>query len=335
MRIGEVVTWKARLNQTVKTMKLMKTAHSNDFIVMAMFAHPDNLQFPERELIHEKSVQMIRQRENNKSNKNGVTVSSLPDRTMGAIGEMKRVQFHLTADPPRKLYSVEITGPNGGMFQLDHTTMQATVQLSSVAPPVSIEMGVRPHKVGILRAKVTLLFEGDNGRRFEIARVITMSCGYRSLNEALKPTAPYQHPKRQRPEKVHHDKKNTVGPPKEAIEDRTGGGGPSPFMDLAQYPVPSEVVDSIRENSYHQVMDSIGWKISPTHDSIQQYGEYWKYLLYASECQMQRDVWNFDLEDVWLAKEERYFVLRIPGLSEGRPSVLRGDIVNITFKGIL
>mmetsp|Transcript_24808 Transcript_24808/g.61013 ORF Transcript_24808/g.61013 Transcript_24808/m.61013 type:complete len:1075 (+) Transcript_24808:33-3257(+) len=331
--------WKARLSQTVKTMqkmKLMKTAPSNNFIVMAMFANPDHLQFPEQELIHEKSSQMIRQLEEDKCNKNGVTVSDVPGRTIGAIGEMEKIQFHLRADPPRRLYSVDISGPNGSMFQLDDSDGQeATVQLPTVAPPVSIGISVRPHKLGILRAKVTFIFEDDNGRRFEIARVITMSCGYRSLNEALKPTAPYQRPKRRRPANAHYDKANTVGPPKEAIEDRTGGGGPSPFMHLAQYPVPSEVVESIRENNYHQIMDRIGWRISPSHESIQGYGEYWKHLLYASECQMQRDVRYFDMEDTLLSKEERYFVLRVPGLSEGRPSVLRGDIVNITFKGIL
>lgn len=329
--------WKVRLSQTVKSMqkmKLMKTTPANNFIIMAMFANPDNLEFPEQSILREKSSEMTKQLSIDQCNKNGVIVSDIAARTMGAIGELESIQFHLTADPPRKLCSVEISGPNGNMFQLN-TTKETTVIATTTS---TIEMSVRPHKLGIIRAKVTFWFENDDGcSRFDIARVVTMSCGYRSLNEALKPTAPYQRPKRRtRLENLHlYDNTNIVGPPKEAIKDRTGGGVVSPYMNLAQYPVPPEVMESIRSNSFHNVMDCIGWSNVSRHDSIQNYGNYWKHLLYASECQMQKDVRSFDMDDALLFKEERYFVLRVPGLSEGRPSVLRGDIVNVTFQGIL
>lgn len=327
--------WKATLSQTVKTMqkmRLMKTTPVSNFVVMAMFANPDNLEFPKQELVYEKSLQITKQLDQDKCNKNGVIVSDLPARNMGAIGETEKIQFKLTADPPRKLCSVEISGPNGSMFQLETLEHVPSV----ISSPVSIELSVRPRKIGIIRAKVNFHFEGDNGSSsFVIARVVTMPCGYKSLNEALKPTAPYQRPERRRRQEnaPHYDKTNTVGPPKEAAEDRTGGV--NPYMSLAQYPVPSQVIDAIRENSFHQVMDNIGWSISSAHDSIQDYGQYWKHLLYASEYQMQKDVRCFDMDDACLSKEERYFVLRVPGLSEGRPSVLRGDIVNVTFRGIL
>lgn len=63
-----------------------------------------------------------------------------------------------------------------------------------------------------------------------------------------------------------------------------------------------------------------------------QYGRFWKDLLYASEYQMSHDIELFDLYDAELKKLGRnLFLLPVPGLSEGRPSVLRGDLVFVTW----
>jgi hypothetical protein len=43
----------------------------------------------------------------------------------------------------------------------------------------------------------------------------------------------------------------------------------------------------------------------------------------------------FDMENTRLTKEGNFFVVTVPGLAEGRPSVLRGDIVNLTWNNTL
>ena len=48
-------------------------------------------------------------------------------------------------------------------------------------------------------------------------------------------------------------------------------------------------------------------------------------LLWAEEHQMEVDIRNYDMHEVVMAPEGKFLYLKVPGLSENRPSVLRGD----------
>eukprot|EP00526_Cylindrotheca_closterium_P000406 CAMPEP_0113660700 /NCGR_PEP_ID=MMETSP0017_2-20120614/33041_1 /TAXON_ID=2856 /ORGANISM="Cylindrotheca closterium" /LENGTH=890 /DNA_ID=CAMNT_0000575355 /DNA_START=492 /DNA_END=3164 /DNA_ORIENTATION=- /assembly_acc=CAM_ASM_000147 len=310
----------------------MKTVRVNHHVVLAVFADPDSLDFPDKEFIDKAKEIGKANLEEEKSNKNGVTISELPARIMGAIGERETIELEATTEAPILLRSVDMSGPNGKLFQV------ANDMPMTVGPSLTlVKLTVKPSKLGVIRAKVTCKFENDDASTFVIARVITMSCGDKAMNEVLKPTSKYERKKRSY---LRYDKKDTVGPPKEVklitgLVGGSGNEGPNPFAKLPQYPVPAEIMESIRADQYSQDMDGIGWSIAPSHDSIQNYGEYWKHLLYASEFQMQRDIRFYDMEDAPLSKEGRYYVLKVPGLAEGRPSVLRGDLVHIDFRGML
>eukprot|EP00536_Pseudo-nitzschia_multiseries_P004753 jgi/Psemu1/323598/estExt_fgenesh1_pg.C_820004 len=55
-------------------------------------------------------------------------------------------------------------------------------------------------------------------------------------------------------------------------------------------------------------------------------------LLWASELQAYNDIQLFDMENVAFERRGRFFQLHVSGLAEGRPSVLKGDIVLCYWK---
>ena len=89
------------------------------------------------------------------------------------------------------------------------------------------------------------------------------------------------------------------------------------------------------QNAFAIEMGANEWERSAAHTSSAGYGDYWENLLWASEHQTQKDIQMYDMENVQLRREGRNFLFTVPGLAEGRPSVLRGDLVNISFGSCL
>ena len=68
--------------------------------------------------------------------------------------------------------------------------------------------------------------------------------------------------------------------------------------------------------------------------TITNYSDCMKYLLWFEELQMQKDITTYDLENALLRRDgRRYYTLRVPGLAENRPSVLKGDRIIISVSG--
>eukprot|EP00980_Cylindrotheca_fusiformis_P025199 scaffold13271_cov110-Cylindrotheca_fusiformis.AAC.2 len=320
---------------TIKRMRqlhLFKTTRADNYAVLGVMANPDNLQFPTAEEENEARAQLRENFQDAKSNKEGVVISELPNRTLGNIGETETIRFAIRVESLQTLSAIKIKGPNASMFQLNEATSSALPLFllqsffAGVSDATAIEFTVVPNRIGVLRALIHFVFDG-----FVIARGVTMSCGHREMNDVLQPTAPFQRIKRKY---VSYSKKETVGPPTQ--ETQVGGsGGENPFKTLSQYMVPARIASSIREDSFDTMMESLAWKNTPSHDSMEDYGMYWQQLLYASEHQMLRDIQLYDMDNVSLQREGRYFLFTVPGLAEGRPSVLRGDLVHITFKNSL
>jgi DNA polymerase III delta prime subunit len=317
----------------MRQLRLVRTVRANNFTVLTLLANPNDLQFPTNEEQDAARERLGEELEEAKSNKEGVMVSELPDRILGSIGETELIRFEVQVDALKTLSTVNMRGASASMFRLAEATNAAfPLPISPPAPgstnTTTIELTVVPNRIGVVRTKVYFVFDG-----FVIVRAITMSCGHREMNEILQPTAPYQRLQRKY---VRHSNKDTVGPPKP--ENQSGGAGgrdANPFKHLSQYMVPPDIMDSIRVDGYDLRMDSIAWKNSPSHDSVEDYGVYWQHLLYASEHQMRRDIQLYDMENVSLQRDGRYFLLAVPGLAEGRPSVLRGDLVHISFQNCL
>lgn len=316
----------------MRQLRLAKTIRADNYTVLAMFCHPQDRKFPSKDDQTRKKNELKSDLENAKENKEGVIVSELPDRVTGSIGEMEILQFHIEEEVPgawdggsRKLIGLEIRGSHGHKFQLSSTIPTLPLNIFESA---DVAITVTPQKIGVMRAKVIFIFES-----FVISRAITMSCGHAEMNRVLQPTSPYKRKRRARVV-TYPSKENTVGPPPKQEGARSNTEN-NPFQNLNHYQVPIEVHKAIRDETYDDDVEQTGWRTSSGHDSLNGYGNYWKHLLWAQESQANRDIQMYDMDHVRLKKEGRLYLLTVPGLAESRPSVLRGDLVHITFNGCL
>ncbi|KAL3936348.1 MAG: hypothetical protein SGBAC_008311, partial [Bacillariaceae sp.] len=104
--------------RSLRILKAMKTVRVNHHVVLAVFADPDSLDFPDQEFIEEAAKIGKANLEEEKSNKNGLTISELPARIMGTIGKTETIELEVTTEAPILLRSVDMTGPNGRLFQV-------------------------------------------------------------------------------------------------------------------------------------------------------------------------------------------------------------------------
>lgn len=314
----------------MRQLKLFRTVRADNHSLLALLANPNDLQFPTSEQEDAARKKLREEHKKATSNKEGVVIPELPNRIVGTIGETKTISFEIKVDLPQLLSGVQFRGRNSSLFR-HFEELPLIITTSPSMESYKFEVSVVPSKIGVIRTQVYFTFDD-----FLIVRSICMSCGHHKMNAVLQPTTPYQRIQRKY---VTHSKHDTVGPPKQDNQVRgggvRGGGDKNPFVNLPQYMVPTDIVDCIRAHDFDLKMDSIAWKNNPSHDSMEEYGLYWQHLLYASEHQMRRDIQLYDMENVRLQKEGRHFLFAVPGLAEGRPSVLRGDLVCITFKNCL
>jgi helicase MOV-10 len=174
---------------------------------------------------------------------------------------------------------------------------------------------------GVYRTTLKFLMtRNSQSETCTMARYIKVRSGDAVLQEKLKPTKPYK--KKRRRAKLPKASGEVVQPPKS-----TSGALPSILQKrLPKYYAPKLIQRIIEKGEVETELQGLLPK-----DSVEDYAEFWQTMLWASEHQAKRDMSFFDLEDARLVPEGRYFLLRVPGLAEGRPSVLRGDTVFVTW----
>ena len=99
---------------------------------------------------------------------------------------------------------------------------------------------------------------------------------------------------------------------------------------LAKYPIPSYLRDCII-NSEGDIELLVPELAQPLH--VSNYKKKLSTLVYAEEIQMEIEMREFDLKCVLLRKRGEFLSLDVPGLAEGRPSLLLGDRVVVTYHG--
>lgn len=89
-------------------------------------------------------------------------------------------------------------------------------------------------------------------------------------------------------------------------------------FNLGKFDVPRWIMHAIRENDIDRLNTN-------SELDMDNYVKRFQTLLWMEEAQQAVEMRRYDMDSVMLGKHEDFFVLEVPGLAEGRPSLLRGD----------
>ena len=90
---------------------------------------------------------------------------------------------------------------------------------------------------------------------------------------------------------------------------------------MERYFVPKDMWLTLENNwSVNEKFPELSDKLEKTN-----YRTRFHSMLYLEECETQRNLSRYDMADVPLKKAGRFFAITVPGLAEGRPSLIVGD----------
>lgn len=248
-------------------------------------------------------------------NKGAVIVSDAVGPYFVETKATHKIQLRVeSSDDTVKLTGVFVSGQHSRAF-----TLEALSFPRALSEEVNVELHFTAAQVGVFRATVTLDFQAlADGNSFRISRYLVARTGNKELDQLLAPVTPFEKKRfrayNKMPEEVYD-------PPKPQT--------PNPFLKLGSHRIPREVGEMLISQEFARSI------VFPDECSAAGYGKYWKYLLWAMESQNNVDIQLFDMENVSLKRVGNAMHLSVPGLAEGRPSVLRGDLVHVTWKNRL
>jgi hypothetical protein len=330
--VREHPTYKLRQEASVmsalRTQKRMRSKRYGDGVVVCSFAKTDGTFPPLQERVTARDI-LKQQREQLQANKNGIVVAQdpvlLPDQPVLPMNTAVTVKYNMeinSASPASvELVNARITGPHKRRFQI-----VSSLPYKIMEDPAPCEITFQTKGTGVYRANLLLEFRESKSVVFSILRGLCLNVGDAALYEALKPSAPYVRKKKQREFDNPVNKENIVPPPK--VE----GGANFTYKNLKNYKVPVDVREIVSNREGEAAL------VPPTYETPDQdlpsvYSTFWQQLLWISELQAYEDIKLFDIEKAKLNRQGTFFKLYVSGLAEGRPSVLRGDIVLCNWKG--
>ena len=162
--------------------------------------------------------------------------------------------------------------------------------------------------------------EAEAAATFEIGRYLEARCGNAEVLELLKPTAAYTRKRR-----LH-----TRRAPPSAVED-----GERPVFGGARFKPRLRFYDIDPGWAHTCKLGEAAEKLEPQNRvlSATNYKEHFQRLLWCEELQQRADILSFDMPGATLTRAGPFLALKVPGLAEKRPSVLRGDHVLATKAG--
>ncbi|KAL7884849.1 hypothetical protein AOLI_G00076190 [Acnodon oligacanthus] len=204
-----------------------------------------------------------------------------------------------------------------------------------LSPGDTYEIKVKFHAEHVGFYRVTVAFEfkqsmQPSSKPFHIVRFIEAEFRTQLAGE-LAPIERYRHPKVNSVQAVNFTVDEGMQPEGLAINHLKNE------VLLLQYKCPSYINDLTtflkncsRASSSH-LQDIKSLLESPL--SFHNYAERFQILLYLEESQMHVDIKSYNKEDVTMKKDtysKKLLVLKVPGVTENRPSVLRGDHLLLT-----
>ncbi|ORY92487.1 P-loop containing nucleoside triphosphate hydrolase protein [Leucosporidium creatinivorum] len=169
---------------------------------------------------------------------------------------------------------------------------------------------------------------GDDHRTFSIQRTISAKVGVQADIDALGPKTPYVHVPKSAARPRARDRNTIRGP---QMKD----GPRIPWVKkLPPYKVPAIVRAALHGYDIKQQIRRADEHLIPIKLSYEEYGDWWSKLLYIEQVQEEIDVRRYDLEAVKLDRHNHIlYYLAVPGLAEGRPSVMKGDSIKVQKSG--
>ncbi|XP_044287987.1 helicase MOV-10 [Varanus komodoensis] len=271
------------------------------------------------------------------SEKHGVDIVSPCDQGNGRI----RVQIS-----PNTMKEISIEIKNCGTNEVTlckckkrkrrEVTMVPSESLPRQLPPgMTYKMMMRCESTyyGYFPVTVTFEFTSEQTGSFVIARFVSVVVNSK-LAEQLGPSAPYQpyQAKLRRPQFVITEKgvrtniswKNYI----------------QPEIPLGKYNYPAPLKNSLKylnedltlNNSTRKQVDRLLRRLkSPLQ--FDNYPQKFHLLLHLEEIQMEVDIHRYDMDNVPLmaSNDRNLLVLKVPGVAENRPSVLKGDHLFVTL----
>ncbi|KAM9147737.1 helicase MOV-10 [Pangshura tecta] len=169
---------------------------------------------------------------------------------------------------------------------------------------------------------VTVLFEftKEQDGPFSIGRFVSAIANSR-LAEELGPTAPY------RSYQTNLRKTVTVATEDGVPPDSSQHLELEQLIPLGRYNYPKDLQDMVHAER-SRLRKSLAAELQ-----FENYQEKFQLLLHLEELQMEVDIRRYDMRDVTMVMDthnKRLLILEVPGVSENRPSVLKGDHLFVT-----
>lgn len=226
---------------------------------------------------------------------------------------LKDIRRNLTDSKQKGLKSVEDVFTKGKLLC---PSMFLTTGQSKLVP-----IKFTPEYLGKISINIEFCFDG-----FDISRIITACVVDRLQDVIMKDSQPFQKPNR-----TFFGQKLAT-----SFADRSVVPGQRPVRQrkvflpnkLARYPIPSNLKDCIL-NANGDIELLIPEIAQPLHAS--NYKKKLSSLVYIEEIQQEIEMREFDMSCVLLRKHGEYLSLDVPGLAEGRPSLLLGDRVIVSY----
>ncbi len=212
-----------------------------------------------------------------------------------------------------------------------------------------VKLSYTPNFTGIMRTILSFEISSEQvANPFPIVKYIQVRSGDANDYTILKPTAPYER-------KKMIDRGAFTNPERMSKEERKQmhmGDTGNVFKTLQRHGIPKFIREKIGNDQISDELISYFYgknKSVPEEVpsdlmhllNIYNYGRIFERLLWIEESQMEIDIKSYDMKRVPLQQKGRkYYSIHVPGLAESRPSVLRGDVINVRtsnkcFEGVV
>ncbi|XP_064632903.1 uncharacterized protein LOC135491148 [Lineus longissimus] len=272
--------------------------------------------------------------------KYGVFVTKSADFGMLMNGHQKSLKLWIrnVSDHPKTLLKVRFHGHVMSQFTAHPPELKETGKNPPsgkepsgnkivLDPTISASVSVDCHAKNFGQEKQLLVFEFEG---FKIGRYLTVEVKDPTAR-FLEPNAPYQRQGTNRYSLAEQIRRKSSGEGWVVPGIRPIFANKSIQLPnrLPQFLVPSDLRDCIYDGEDPVALYPVLQK--PLMFST--YSQKFSLLLHLEEIQMEIDIHEYNLERVCLRPVAEFLALKVPGLAEGRPSLIIGDKIRVSVPG--